>query len=62
VIYIRTAMQGLPFDSFLQTEIPETGGTSVPHREIDDPSKAPGVLKSFEADPTIEGPPVPAKG
>jgi hypothetical protein len=29
---------------------------------VDDPSKAPAFLKSFEADPTIEGPPVPAKG
>src|SRR5262249_15627184 len=28
---------------------------------VDDPSKAPAYLKSFEADPTIEGPPVPAK-
>lgn len=28
---------------------------------VDDPSKAPAFLKSFEADPTIEGPPVPAK-
>jgi hypothetical protein len=28
---------------------------------VDDPSKAPSFLKSFEADPTIEGPPVPAK-
>jgi hypothetical protein len=27
-----------------------------------DPSKAPAYLKSFEADPTIEGPPVPGKG
>jgi hypothetical protein len=30
-------------------------------RMSDDPSKAPAFLKSFEADPTIEGPPVPAK-
>jgi hypothetical protein len=29
---------------------------------VDDPSKAPVYLKSFEADPTVEGPPVPAKG
>jgi hypothetical protein len=29
---------------------------------VDDPSKAPAFLKGFEADPTIEGPPVPAKG
>jgi hypothetical protein len=28
---------------------------------VDDPSKAPAYLKSFEADPTIEGPSVPAK-
>jgi hypothetical protein len=28
---------------------------------VDDPSKAPAFLKSFEADPTVEGPPVPAK-
>jgi hypothetical protein len=28
---------------------------------VDDPSKAPAYLKSFEADPTVEGPPVPAK-
>src|SRR5215475_8368310 len=28
---------------------------------VDDPSKAPAYLKSFEADPTIQGPPVPAK-
>jgi hypothetical protein len=28
---------------------------------VDDPSKAPAYLKSFEADPTIEAPPVPAK-
>jgi hypothetical protein len=28
---------------------------------VDDPSKAPAFLKSFEADPTSEGPPVPAK-
>jgi len=28
---------------------------------VDDPSKAPAYLKSFEADPTLEGPPVPAK-
>src|SRR5215510_1807535 len=28
---------------------------------VDDSSKAPAYLKSFEADPTIEGPPVPAK-
>jgi hypothetical protein len=28
---------------------------------VDDPSKASAYLKSFEADPTIEGPPVPAK-
>jgi len=28
---------------------------------VDDPSKAATYLKSFEADPTIEGPPVPAK-
>jgi hypothetical protein len=29
---------------------------------VDDPSKAPAFIRSFEADPTIEGPPVPAKG
>ena len=28
---------------------------------VDDPSKATAYLKSFEADPTVEGPPVPAK-
>src|SRR5215475_15994926 len=28
---------------------------------VDDPSKAAAYLKSFEADPTVEGPPVPAK-
>jgi len=28
---------------------------------VDDPSKASAYLKSFEADPTVEGPPVPAK-
>jgi hypothetical protein len=28
---------------------------------VDDPAKAPPYLKSFEADPTVEGPPVPAK-
>src|SRR5262245_42818622 len=28
---------------------------------VDDPSKAPAYLKSFEADPTVEGPPIPAK-
>jgi hypothetical protein len=28
---------------------------------VDDPSKATAYLKSFEADPSIEGPPVPAK-
>jgi hypothetical protein len=28
---------------------------------VEDPSKAPAFLKSFEADPTSEGPPVPAK-
>jgi hypothetical protein len=28
---------------------------------VDDPTKAPDFLKSFEADPTVEGPPVPAK-
>src|SRR5215813_9474094 len=28
---------------------------------VDDPSKAPAYLKSFETDPTIEGPSVPAK-
>src|SRR5262245_6083705 len=28
---------------------------------VDDPSKAPAYLKSFEADPTVEGPPVQAK-
>jgi hypothetical protein len=28
---------------------------------VDDSSKAPAYLKSFEADPTVEGPPVPAK-
>jgi hypothetical protein len=28
---------------------------------VDDPSKAPAYLKSFEADPTVEGPPVPVK-
>jgi hypothetical protein len=28
---------------------------------VDDPTKAPAYLKSFEADPTVEGPPVPAK-
>src|SRR5262245_7726768 len=28
---------------------------------VDDPSKAPAYLKSFEADPTVEGPQVPAK-
>src|SRR5262245_57038954 len=28
---------------------------------VDDPSKAPAYLKSFEADPTVEGPTVPAK-
>jgi len=28
---------------------------------VDDPSKASAYLKSFEADPAIEGPPVPAK-
>jgi hypothetical protein len=28
---------------------------------VDDPAKAPDFLKSFEADPTVEGPPVPAK-
>jgi hypothetical protein len=28
---------------------------------VDDPSKAPAYLKSFEADPTIAAPPVPAK-
>ena len=28
---------------------------------VDDPSKATAFLKSFEADPSIEGPPVPAK-
>jgi hypothetical protein len=28
---------------------------------VDDPSKAPAYLKSFDADPTVEGPPVPAK-
>jgi hypothetical protein len=29
---------------------------------VDDPSKAPAFLKGFEADPTIEGPPVSVKG
>jgi hypothetical protein len=28
---------------------------------VDDPTKAPEYLKSFEADPTVQGPPVPAK-
>jgi hypothetical protein len=28
---------------------------------VDDPAKAPAYLKSFEADPTVAGPPVPAK-